>query len=58
MNRLCSPSIRLLTLLVLTILVWPKGDMVLVEIMGGHLPSTVKITDPKIDEFNIWAVRE
>jgi hypothetical protein len=29
--------------------------MVLVEIMGGHLPSTIRITDPKIDDFNIWA---
>ena len=29
--------------------------MVLVEIMGGHLPSTIKITDPKIDDFNVWA---
>ena len=55
MNCFCRATIRLLTLLALTIPSWAKGDMVLVEIMGGHLPSTIKITDPKIDDFNIWA---
>ena len=25
------------------------------DTMGGHLPSTIKITGPKIDDFNIWA---
>jgi hypothetical protein len=44
-----------LTVLAATIPSWAKGDMVLVEIMGGNLPSTIKITDPKIDDFNIWA---
>ena len=29
--------------------------MVLLEIMGGDLPSTIKISDPKIGDFNIWA---
>jgi hypothetical protein len=29
--------------------------MVLVEVMGGGLPSTMKITGPKIQDFNIWA---
>ncbi|MBV9505188.1 MAG: hypothetical protein JO323_09315 [Acidobacteriia bacterium] len=55
MHDLCSATIRLLTLLAVTIPTWAKGDMVLIEIMGGNLPSTVKITDPKIDDFNIWA---
>jgi hypothetical protein len=34
---------------------WAKGDMVLIEIRGEALPAPVKITDPKIQEFNIWA---
>jgi hypothetical protein len=55
MNCFCRATIRLLTLLALTIPSWAKGNMVLVEIIGGHLPSTIKITDPKIDDFNIWA---
>ena len=55
MNCFCWATIRLLIPLALTIPSWAKGDMVLVEIMGGHLPSTIKITDPKIDDFNIWA---
>ena len=55
MNCFRRATIRLLTLLALTIPLWAKGDVVLVEIMGGHLPSTIKITDPKIDDFNIWA---
>lgn len=55
MSRLCSATIWLLTFLAVTIPSWAKGDMVLVEIMGGSLPSTIKITDPKIGDFNIWA---
>jgi hypothetical protein len=55
MNRFCSAIFWLLTLLAVTIPSWAKGDMVLLEIMGGNLPSTIKITDPKIDDFNIWA---
>jgi hypothetical protein len=43
------------SLLVSAIFAWPKGDMVLVEILGGRLPSTMKITGPKIQDFNIWA---
>jgi alkanesulfonate monooxygenase SsuD/methylene tetrahydromethanopterin reductase-like flavin-dependent oxidoreductase (luciferase family) len=53
--RFCSTTICLLTLLAVTLPLWAKGDMVLVEIMGGQLPSTIKITDSNIDEFNIWA---
>ena len=34
---------------------WAKGDMVLVEIKGADLKAPLKITDPKIQEFNIWA---
>jgi hypothetical protein len=55
MNRFCSATFCPLTLLAVTIPSWAKGDMVLLEIMGGNLPSTIKITDPKIDDFNIWA---
>ena len=55
MDCFCGATIRLVTLLALTSPSWAKGDMVLVEIMGGHLPSTIKITDPKIEDFNIWA---
>jgi hypothetical protein len=29
--------------------------MVLLEVMGGNLSSTIEITDPKIDDFNIWS---
>ena len=54
MIRFCRTTICLLTLLG-TLSLWAKGDMVLVEIMGGQFPSTIKITDSKIDEFNIWA---
>jgi hypothetical protein len=32
-----------------------KGDMVLVEIRGGALPTPLKITDPKIMDFSVWA---
>jgi len=55
MNRFCSATLCLLMLLAVTIPSWAKGDMVLLEIMGGNLPSTIKITDPKIGDFNIWA---
>ena len=34
---------------------WAKGDMVMVEIKGGTLTSPIRITYPKIQEFNIWA---
>jgi hypothetical protein len=55
MNRLCRATVYLLTLLAVAIPSWAKGDMVLIEIMGGSLPSTIKITDPNINQFNIWA---
>jgi hypothetical protein len=32
-----------------------KGDMVLIEIKGADLKAPLKITDPRIQEFNIWA---
>jgi len=35
--------------------VWAKGDMVVIEVKGGTLTSPLKITDPKIQEFNVWA---
>lgn len=55
MNRPSSAAIRLLTLFAVSLPVPAKGDMVLVEIMGGKLQSTIRITDPKIQYFNIWA---
>jgi hypothetical protein len=55
MNRFFSVAVCLLTVLAAAIPLWAKGDMVLIEIMGGNLPSTIRITDPKISEFNIWA---
>ena len=55
MNRPWTATISLLTLLAITIPSYAKGDMVLIEIMGGNLPSTIKITDPKINDFNIWS---
>jgi hypothetical protein len=55
MHRLSSATACMSTLLAVTIPAWAKGDMVLVEIIGGSLPSTTKITDTKIDDFNIWA---
>lgn len=55
MNRLCSTIACLLAFLVGSVSSWAKGDMVLIEITGGNLPSTLRITDPKIDDFNIWA---
>ncbi|HEY7391014.1 MAG TPA: hypothetical protein VH640_21030 [Bryobacteraceae bacterium] len=55
MNRLCSATVCLLAFLTTSVPSWAKGDMVLIEIMGGNLPSTLKITDPRIDNFNIWA---
>lgn len=55
MIRFSISSVRLLTLLAVTIPSWAKGDMVLLEIMGGDLPSTIKIAAPEIGDFNIWA---
>jgi hypothetical protein len=34
---------------------WAKGDMVLIEVKGETLSAPLQITDPKIQEFNIWA---
>jgi hypothetical protein len=39
----------------LSIPLWAKGEMVLIEIKGGALAAPIKITDPKIEEFNVWA---
>jgi hypothetical protein len=54
MNRFRGATFCL-TLLAVAIPSWAKGDMVLLEIMGGDLPFTIKISDPKIGDFNIWA---
>lgn len=32
-----------------------KGDMVLIEIKGKALTRPIKITDPRIQEFNVWS---
>jgi hypothetical protein len=34
---------------------WAKGDMVLIELKGKALSAPIKITDAKIQEFNVWA---
>ena len=34
--------------------VWAKGDMVLIEVKGATLPTPIRITDPKIEEFTPW----
>ncbi len=34
---------------------WGKGEMVMIELQGGTLTTPIRITDPKIEEFNIWA---
>jgi len=54
-NSFGNAILCLSMLLAVTTPTWAKGDVVLIEIMGGNLPSTLKITDPKINEFNIWA---
>ena len=33
---------------------WAKGDTVLIEVEGATLSATIQITDPKIQEFNVW----
>jgi hypothetical protein len=38
-----------------TVTSWAKGDLVFLEIMGGSLQSTIKITDHKIGDFVPWA---
>jgi hypothetical protein len=51
-------STAILTLLAsftIPALLWAKGDMVLVELKGASLKSTLQITGPSIQEFNIWA---
>jgi hypothetical protein len=45
----------LLTWLAATPAMWAKGDMVLIEVKGGTLTTPIKITDPRISEFNVWA---
>jgi hypothetical protein len=35
--------------------IWAKAEMVMIELQGGTLIAPMKITDPKIEEFNIWA---
>jgi hypothetical protein len=34
---------------------WAKGDMVLIEIKGRTLIEPIKVTDPKIEQFSVWA---
>lgn len=55
MNCFSIVSILSMTFLGVATPVWAKGDMVLVEIMGGDLPSTIRVVVSKIEEFNIWA---
>jgi hypothetical protein len=34
---------------------WAKGEMVLIEVKGATLPTPIRITDPKIEDFSPWA---
>jgi hypothetical protein len=34
---------------------WAKGDTVLIEVNGPTLSAPIQITDPRIQEFNVWA---
>lgn len=34
---------------------WAKGETVIIEVEGATLSSPIQITDPKIQEFNVWA---
>src|SRR5665213_229078 len=45
----------LLVSLVVTPAMSAKGDMVLIEVKGGTLAEPIKIADPRISEFNVWA---
>jgi hypothetical protein len=42
-------------LFLLTTLIWAKGDTVVIEVQGGALTTPLKITDPRIQDFNIWS---
>ena len=54
MIRTVATSV-LLSSLALCAPLWAKGDMVLIEVKGGTLTAPLKIIDPKIQEFNVWA---
>jgi len=45
----------LLAILIAPARLWGKGDMVLIEVKGGALRSPIRITDTRIQEFNVWA---
>jgi len=34
---------------------WAKGDMVLIEVKSATMPTLIRITDPKIQDFTPWA---
>jgi hypothetical protein len=55
MKRVLAIVCGLLVLLMAPAAAWAKGDMVLIEIRGGNLTAPLKITDPKIQEFSVWA---
>ena len=44
-----------LLILILAPALWAKGDMVLIEVKAKSLRAPIEITDPKIQEFNVWA---
>ena len=44
-----------LAILIASGTLWGKGDMVLIEVKGGALRSPIRITDTRIQEFNVWA---
>lgn len=54
MKRISVAMFGLLILLLAPVL-WAKGDMVLIEVKAKSLRAPIKITDTKIQEFNVWA---
>jgi len=55
MRLVLATVFGLLVLFIAPAASWAKGDMVLIEIKGASLTAPLKITDPKIQESNVWA---
>jgi hypothetical protein len=58
MKRLSAAQLVLFVLFIaffMAPVLWAKGDMVLIEVRAKALTSPIKITDPKIQEFTVWA---
>jgi hypothetical protein len=55
MRRIIAAGFGVVALFTTSTSLSAKGDMVLVEIRGEVLTAPLKITDPKIMDFNVWA---